>query len=211
MDTDLVLNVAVREKTGTGPARASRREGMVPGVLYGGAQGPVAIALKLNEVVRGINRGGFISKLVQIDHNGTRQPALVKDIQFDVVSSAPTHIDLLRVVSDQEVTVDVTVEFINEEKSPGLKRGGALNVVRPRVEMSCLPDRIPSHITADLEGLEIGDSIHISAITLPEGVAPTITDRDFTIATITGKGAKADTEDGAGDGEEGDGEGEAEG
>lgn len=192
---DIVLDVEVRERIGTGGARASRREGLVPGVLYGGPLEPVAIALPLNQLKRSLNQGGFLSKLVEIDHKGVRQPVLVRDIQFHPVTATPMHIDLFRVDSDQDVTIEVAVEFVNDEQSPGLKRGGALNVVRHTVELSCRADRIPGKLTVDLTGLDINDTIHISALTLPDGVRPTIQDRDFTIATIVGKGGPSDAED----------------
>lgn len=195
--SDLVLNVEVREQTGTGPARKVRRDGQVPGVLYGGDRGAVAIALKLNELKRGLNSGGFLSKVVEIDHKGERQPVLVRDIQFHPVSSAPVHIDLYRVDNDQTVAVEIPVVFVNEEASPGLKRGGALNIVRHTVELECRADSIPENIEINLDGLEINDSVHISAVNLPDGVEPKIKDRDFTIATIVGKGGRDDADDGA--------------
>ncbi len=188
MDT-LVLNVDVRSSTGTGGARAARRAGLVPGILYGGERGPAPIAISFNELKKAINRGGLRSSMIRISFSGETQPVLVRDIQFDPVSDAPIHLDLYRVEESQVVSVEVPVHFINEGLSPGIKRGGALNVVRHAVELDCPASAIPDHLEVDLAGLDIGDSVHISAIMLPEGVAPTIRDRDFTIATIAGSGA----------------------
>jgi large subunit ribosomal protein L25 len=185
----LVLNVDVRERTGTGGARASRRDGRVPGVLYGGDRGPVSISIDFKELKKAIHRGGLRSSMITIAHKGETQPVLVRDIQFDPVSDQPIHLDLYRVEEGQVVSVEVPVRFLNDALSPGIKRGGALNVVRHAIELDCPAGSIPEHIEVDLTGLEIGDSIHISAVTLPEGVRPTIRDRDFTVATIVGAGA----------------------
>ncbi|MCG8442574.1 MAG: 50S ribosomal protein L25/general stress protein Ctc [Caulobacterales bacterium] len=192
--SDLVLHVDVRERTGTGGARATRRDGAVPGVLYGGPLGPVPIQLRVNELTRSLKQGGLLSRLVHIDHDGDKQRALVREIQFHPVTSAPMHIDLFRVEADQRISVEVPVEFSGEEVSPGLKRGGALNIVRHTVELSCLADQIPERVKVDLSEADIGDSIHISAVDLPEGVEPTIKDRDFTIVTIAGAGGGAASE-----------------
>ena len=187
----ITLSVEVRDDVGTGAARATRRAGQVPGVLYGGDLGPVAIAVQANELKKALNRGGFRSHMLRIDHKGDTQPVIVRDIQFDPVSDVPLHLDLYRVTEDQVISVEVQVNFINEEKCPGIKRGGALNVVRHTIELDCPANAIPEEIVVDLAGLDIGDSVHISAITLPGNVATTITDRDFTIATITGAGGGA--------------------
>lgn len=195
--SDTVLTVEVREKTGTGGARDSRRRGRVPGVLYGGELAPVAIELELNELRRSLNRGGFLSQLVSIDHRGEKQPVLVREIQFHPVTSEPVHIDLYRVDESQEVNIEVAVHFLNEATCPGLKRGGALNVVRHQVELLCRADSIPDHIEVDLADADIGDSLHISAVKLPDGVRPAIEDRDFTIATIVGRMAKEETSEDA--------------
>jgi large subunit ribosomal protein L25 len=188
--SDVVLTVEVREKTGTGGARDSRRRGRVPGVLYGNGKGPVAIELELNELRRSLNRGGFLSQLVSITHKGEAQPVLVREVQFHPVTSEPLHIDLYRVDEAQEINIEVAVTFTNEETSPGLKRGGALNVVRHQVELLCRADSIPDELVVDLSEADIGDSLHISSVKLPKGVRPAIDDRDFTIATIVGRMAK---------------------
>ncbi|WP_440957791.1 50S ribosomal protein L25/general stress protein Ctc [Oceanicaulis sp. LC35] len=206
--SDIVLSVEVRERTGTGGSRETRRNGFVPGVLYGGDKGPVAIALKNNEVVKAINSGKFLAQMITIDHKGEKQSVLTRDVQFHPVRDEPVHIDFQRVDENTIITVEVTVHFHNDEKSPGLKRGGVLNVVRHAVEVNVPAGSIPDQIDVDLSGYDIGDSIHISSVTLPEGVTPAITDRDFTIATIQNSRAARASDDEAGEGEEAEGEGE---
>lgn len=206
--SDIVLPVDVRETSGTGAARATRREGFVPGTLYGGKLGPVSIAIRENVLRKAIYSGKFLSNMVTLEHDGEKQTVIPKDVQFDPVTDFPLHVDLFRVDEDSVIDVEVTVHFLNEEKAPGLKRGGALNVVRHTVELSCPAGSIPESIEVDLDGLEIGDSVHISDITLPEGIKPTIDDRDFTIATIAGARVELETEDEDVDGEEGE-DGEA--
>jgi len=183
--SDIVLPVEVRENTGTGAARAVRRAGLVPGTLYGGKQGPVAIAVRDNVLRKAISTGNFLSHMVTLDHNGKKQSAIPKDVQFDPVTDVPLHIDLFRVDADSVIDVEVQVVFIGEENSPGRKRGGALNVVRHTVELSCPAGSIPESIEIDISKMEIGDSVHISDVTLPDGITPSI-DRDFTIATLVG-------------------------
>lgn len=194
--SDIVLPVEVREGTGKGAARAARRAGLVPGVLYGGDRGAVSIAVKANVLRKAIHTGKFLSHMVTLEHGKEKQPVIPKDVQFHPVTDEPLHIDLFRVEEDTVIDVEVTVHFINEEKSPGLKRGGVLNVVRHAVELSCPAGSIPEEIVIDLSGKEIGDSIHISDVTLPEGVTPTITDRDFTIATLQGARVMVESEEG---------------
>lgn len=203
--SDIVLPVDVRDNTGTGAARAVRRDGLVPGTLYGGKLGPVAIAVRENVLRKAINTGRFLSHMVTLEHDGKKQSVIPKDIQFDPVSDFPLHIDLFRVDSDSIIDVEVSVIFLGEEKSPGLKRGGALNVVRHSVELSCPAGSIPESIEIDISAMEIGDSVHISDVTLPEGITPTISDRDFTIATLAGARVMLeDEEDAVEEGEEGD-------
>jgi large subunit ribosomal protein L25 len=193
--SDIVLSVDVRENTGTGPARAARRDGFVPGILYGGKLGAVAISVLSKDLRKAINTGRFLSNMVTLDHKGEKQSVIPKDVQFDPVSDVPLHVDLFRVDADTMIDVEVTVNFINEDEAPGLKRGGVLNVVRHTVELSCPAGSIPNEITIDLTGYEIGDSVHISSIELPEGVTPTISDRDFTIATVQGARVMVDDEE----------------
>jgi large subunit ribosomal protein L25 len=190
--SDIVLNVEVRERTGTGGARETRREGRVPGILYGGKLDPVAISLKGNELLKAINSGKFLANMITIEHNGETQTVFARDVQFDPVMDFPVHVDFQRVDEDSTIAVEVGVQFINEDKSPGLKRGGVLNIVRHAIEVNTPAGSIPDSIEVDVSGLDIGDSVHISAVTLPEGVTPTITDRDFTIVTLQGSRAVID-------------------
>ncbi len=194
MSKEIVFNVDVRERTGKGGAREARRLGFVPGVLYGGGEDPVAINLKKNEVVKAINTGQFLSSTATLVHDGKKQLVIPQAIQMHPVSDQPQHVDLFRVKKDQIITVEVTVNFLNEEDSPGLKKGGALNVVRHAVELNVRADSIPDSLDADLTGLDIGDNVKISDINLPGGAEPTITDRDFTIASVVGRGISADAE-----------------
>jgi large subunit ribosomal protein L25 len=196
MSKDIVFNVDVRERTGKGGAREARRLGFVPGVLYGGGEDPVAINLKKNEVIKAINTGQFLSSTATLVHDGKKQLVIPQAIQMHPVSDQPQHVDLFRVKKDQIITVEVTVNFLNEEESPGLKKGGALNVVRHAVELNVRADSIPDSLDADLTGLDIGDNVKISDINLPGGAEPTITDRDFTIASVVGRGIAAEAEEG---------------
>jgi large subunit ribosomal protein L25 len=184
--TNVVLAVEIRDGIGKGPARAVRRAGQVPGVIYGGGLDPVAISLRDNEVRKALNTGKMLANMIEIDRDGKKQKVIAREVQFHPVTDRPVHVDLFRVKDDTMISVGVTVNFVNEEESPGLKRGGVLNVVRHYVEVDAPAGAIPDHFTVDLTGLEIGDSIHMSSIELPEGVRPTIQDRDFTIATLQG-------------------------
>jgi len=206
MSSNIEFNVDVRARVGKGGAREARRNGLVPGVLYGGGQDPVAINLRLNEVIKAINTGQFLSSTATLIHKGERQLVIPQDIQVHPVTDQPIHVDLYRVDAKQRIKVEVPVHFVNEEKCPGIKRGGALNVVRHAVELMVPAGQIPDYLEADVSTLEIGDNIKISSIALPDNAEPTITDRDFTIATIAGRGPSgggaAATED-EGEGEEG--------
>lgn len=200
---DLTLTVEVRERTGKGGAREARRSGFVPGVLYGGGQDPVAINLKNNEVVKGLNNGTLLGHMIELDHQGKKQSVICQDIQFHPVTDVPEHMDLYRVDAKQVISVEVTVHFVGEEKSPGLRKGGTLNIVRHEVELNVPAGSIPEFITADVSALEIGDNVKISDINLPEGAEPTIADRDFTIATIAGRGGAVESEEAEGEEAEG--------
>ena len=200
---DLTLTVEVRERTGKGGARDARRSGFVPGVLYGGGQDPVAINLKNNEVVKGLNNGTLLGHMIELDHQGKKQSVICQDIQFHPVTDVPEHMDLYRVDAKQVISVEVTVHFVGEEKSPGLRKGGTLNIVRHEVELNVPAGSIPEFITADVSALEIGDNVKISDINLPEGAEPTIADRDFTIATIAGRGGAVESEEAEGEEAEG--------
>ena len=183
----IVLNVDVRERTGTGAARATRKADLIPGVLYGGPRGAVSIEIKAKDVEMAIRSGKFLSHMVELDHQGEKQPVVPRAIQLHPVTDKPIHIDLYRVEENSEIAIDVAVHFKNHEASPGLKRGGALNVVRHAIKMRVKANAIPEEIVVDLTGKDIGDSIHISSIELPKGARPVIRDRDFTIATIVGR------------------------
>lgn len=189
MANNLELNVEVRERIGKGGARQARRDGLVPGVLYGGDLGPVAISLKQNELLKALNSGKFRGHTVTLIHKGDRQLVIPQDIQFHPVSDKAMHVDLYRVTANQVISVEVPVRFVGEEVCPGLRKGGTLNVVRFTVELDVAANAIPEFLTADISALEIGDNIKISDITLPAGATPTISDRDFTIATIAGRTA----------------------
>ncbi len=192
-----VFHCEPRSNTGTGGARAARREGWVPGVLYGGDQGPVAISLKSNEVNKAYLNGRLRSHLAKIDVPGEdgQQPVIARDVQVHPVKGHPIHVDLMRVDEKTRIDVEVSVRFINEEKSPGLKKGGVLNVVRHAVEVYAPATAIPEVFEIDVTGLDVGDGIHASAITLPKGVTFVITDRDFTIATIAAPSALRSSDD----------------
>lgn len=192
MSDQITLNVTVRERIGKGGAREARRLGFVPGVLYGGGEDPVAVNLKMNEVIKAINTGQFLSSTATLVHDGKKQLVVPQAIQMHPVTDKPEHVDLFRVKKNQIITVEVAVHFANEEASPGLKKGAALNVVRHAVELNVRADSIPESLEADLTGLDIGDNVKISNINLPDGAEPTITDRDFTIASIVGRGIAAD-------------------
>jgi large subunit ribosomal protein L25 len=177
------LKAEARERVGKGSSRELRRNGFIPAVIYGDKQAPLSIALSTNEVTKRIHAGGFMTTIATIDVDGQKIQVLPKDYQLDPVRDFTMHVDFLRVSGNTAVTVDVPVHFINEEKS-GIKIGGVLNIVRHTVEFTCPANAIPEFITVDLAGAKIGDSIHISAVKLPAGVKPVISDRDFTIATI---------------------------
>ena len=198
----IVLDVNVRENTGTGGSRAARRDGFVPGVIYGGDKAPVAVSVKYNEVLKAINSGQFLSNMIELSHDGKSQKVLTKDVQFHPVTDMPVHLDFYRVTAKSIIEVEVSVNFVGEDVAPGLKEGGTLNVVRYAIEVKCPAGSIPDAIEVDVSAMEIGDAIHISEVTLPEGVKPAITDRDFTIATIVASRAAIEETDDA-EGEEG--------
>lgn len=210
----IVLNVEKREKLGTGAARATRNADLVPGVLYGGPRGSIPIEIKAKDVEVAIRSGKFLSHLVEIDHRGERQPVIPRAIQFHPVTDKPLHVDLYRVEENAEIAIDVVVHFRNHDASPGLKRGGVLNIVRHTIRLKCKANAIPEEVVVDLTGLEIGDSIHISHIKLPDGARPAIRDRDFTVATVAGRKAEEEvttTATAAAEGAPGEGEAAAEG
>ena len=205
------ISASERERVGKGSARAARRAGLIPAVIYGDKKNPVGITMESREVTRIVHQPGIFGRLLEIDVAGTKWTVLTRDIQFHPVSDNIMHMDFLRVSQSATVAVAVPVEFINDDKCPGIKIGGVLNVVRYEVELNCPATAIPEKITVDLDGVKIGDSIHISAIPLPDGVTPTITDRDFTVATLASPGGGVkNEEDEAEEGAEEAGDSEAE-
>jgi large subunit ribosomal protein L25 len=178
------LQAVARDRAGKGAARTVRRQGRVPAVIYGAGQPPEPIALDFNLAKQLIFAGRFLTTVFEIDVEGRKTRAIPRDYQLDPVKDLPVHVDFMRLAEGQRIRVEVPVRFINQEASPGLKRGGTLNIVRHTVELLVPADAIPDSLDADLAGLDINDSLHISAIKLPEGARPTITDRDFTVATV---------------------------
>jgi large subunit ribosomal protein L25 len=184
MSDMLNLPAETRERAGKGASRVLRREGRVPAVVYGGKEEPLSIHVEEKELRRQLGTGHFFNSIVEIEVGGKKVRTLPKDVAFHPVTDRPLHVDFLRLSANSKVHVEVPVVFTNEEASPGLKRGGVLNIVRHKLELVCDPTAMPEDIQIDVTGLEIGASIHISHVTLPKGVTSAITDRDFTIATI---------------------------
>lgn len=180
------IKAYVRARSGTGGARATRREAKVPAVIYGDGRAPETVALFSNELVNVMNRGRFLSSLLDLDIEGAKVRVIPREVQVNPVNDKLVHVDFQRVSPRSRIRVNVPVRFVNEGSSPGLKRGGVLNIVRHEIEVTCPAEAIPDRFEFSLEGLDIGRSIHISAITLPEGVKTTIQNRDFTVATIAG-------------------------
>ena len=195
MSDTTTISASERERVGKGSARAARRAGLVPAVIYGDKKDPVGITMVSREVTKIVHQPGIFGRLLDIDVAGKKSTVLTRDIQFHPVTDVIMHMDLLRVSQSATVAVAVPVEFINEDKCPGIKIGGVLNVVRYEVELNCPATAIPEKVTIDLDGVRIGDSIHISAVPLPDGVTPTITDRDFTVATLASPGGGVKNED----------------
>ena len=187
----IVLSVDVREKTGTGGARATRRLEQVPGILYGGDRGPVPIEVSKKELVKAVRSGKFISHMITLDHKGEKQPVIPRAIQFHPVTDEPLHVDLYRVEENSVIDVNVPVHFKNHADSPGLKRGGVLNVVEHTIRLKVKAIAIPEEVVIDLTGLDVGAVIHLSALTLPTGASAVVRDRDLTIASIGGRMAEA--------------------
>ncbi len=219
MSQNVEMNAEVRERAGKGAARAVRRAGRVPGVVYGGKQEPRLVSVDPRDVRKGLEAGTFFSTIYTLKIGGESERVIPRDVHMHPIKVMPQHVDFMRVSADTKITVDVPVHFLNEEECPGLKRGGVLNIVRHEVEVYCGVDDIPHGFDLDLTGLDIGDSIHASSLALPTGVELTITDRDFTIATIaaptvvseeetaaeaaaTGEGAEAPAEGGEAENEE---------
>ncbi|OBV12654.1 50S ribosomal protein L25/general stress protein Ctc [Erythrobacter dokdonensis] len=189
MSDALTLPAEARERAGKGASRALRRDGRTPAVIYGGKEEPTLIHVEQKELVKQLMTGHFMNSIVNIEIGGKTVRTLPKDVAFHPVTDRPTHVDFLRLSADSRVEVAVPVVFVNEEKSPGLKKGGVLNIVRHELELVCPSDAIPDEIQIDVTGKDVGDAIHISEVTLPKGVVSAITDRDFTIATLVAPSA----------------------
>jgi len=197
------LAAVVREGTGTGAARQTRREGRVPCIIYGNKEDSVLISIDPLELQKQLRGPGFFARVFEIEVGGEKHRVLARDLQVDPVTDRPIHVDFMRFSATTRLNIDVRVIFNNHEECPGIKRGGVLNVVRHTVEMRCKPDSIPESILVDLTGLDIGDSVHISNIELPGDVELVIADRDFTVATIAAPTLLVETEEEGEEGEEG--------
>lgn len=194
MSDTLNLPAETRERAGKGASRALRRDGRVPAVVYGGNEEPIAIHVQEKELVRQLMTGHFFNSIIEVEVGGKTLRTQPKDVAFHPVTDRPLHVDFLRLGANATVHVNVPVVFANEDASPGLKRGGVLNVVRHDLELVCDADKIPHEVTIDVTGFDVGESIHISHVKLPSGVASAITDRDFTIATIAAPSALKSSE-----------------
>jgi large subunit ribosomal protein L25 len=191
------LKATARSRAGKGAARAIRREGRIPGVLYGDKKEPQNLSFVYGDLTPHVNTGRFLATLVDLDVDGTVVRAIPRDVQFESVRDFITHVDFLRLGANARIHVEVPVHFKNHEQSPGIKKGGVLNIVRHEIDLYCPADFIPEEIMVDLAGLELGDSIHISAIKLPENVTPAVRERDFTIATIAAPAGLKEEEEAA--------------
>ncbi|MFN5129002.1 MAG: 50S ribosomal protein L25/general stress protein Ctc [Sphingomonadaceae bacterium] len=189
MSDQLTLSAETRNGAGKGASRELRRQNRVPAVIYGNKQEPELIHVEEKALIKLLMTGHFSNSVVEIELGGKKQITIPKDVAFHPVSDRPLHVDFLRIVKGAKVDVEVPVMFVNEGASPGLKRGGVLNIVRHELELICENDKIPDDIQIDVSGFDIGDSIHISNVKLPTGSESKITDRDFTIATIVAPSA----------------------
>jgi large subunit ribosomal protein L25 len=194
MSDQLTLSAETRNGAGKGASRELRRQNRVPAVIYGNKQEPELIHVEEKALIKLLMTGHFSNSVVEIELGGKKQITIPKDVAFHPVSDRPLHVDFLRIIKGAKVDVEVPVVFVNEDASPGLKRGGVLNIVRHELELICDNDKIPDDIQIDVSGFDIGDSIHISSVKLPKGSESKITDRDFTIATIVAPSALKSTD-----------------
>lgn len=190
------LKASARDRVGKGAARSLRREGLLPAVIYGDKKAPLSIAIAIKETTLTLHKGGFLTHIGIIDVNGEKHQVIAKDYQLHPVRDTIQHVDFLRVSKNTTLTLEVPVHFLNEEICPGLKKGGVLNVVRHAVELHVPADSIPESLEIDLAKAQLGDALKISDVNLPANCQPTITDRDFTIATIASPAGLKDTDDG---------------
>ena len=182
---DIITLVAEqRQQSGKGTAREARRNGRIPAIIYGNKEEPVSITVERRLLEQELGKSGFFIRLLDVDIGGTKHRVLPRDTQYHPVTDVPMHVDFLRYSADRKITIEVPVHFLNEAESPGLKSGGVINIVRHTIAVLCTADQIPDAFEVDLAGLEIGDSVHASTLALPQGVELSITDRDFTVATI---------------------------
>ena len=193
---EIILNVEVRAGTGTGPARAVRTSGMVPGILYGGKDAPVGIAVKSNEFRKALHTGKLLGHLVTLKYGAETQPVIAKAVDMHPVTDVPTHFDLYRVNANQQIKINVPLHFSHHDEAPGLKRGGTLNVVFHDVQVSCAADHIPEELVVDLTGLDIGSSVRVSDLKFPANVTAAIP-AETVLAAISGASAQADADDAA--------------
>lgn len=198
MSDHIKFNAQVRERAGKGGSRAARREGLVPAVIYGDKKAPVTINLTQKQIVKALHSGHLFTSICDIEVGNDAHKVLARDVQLHPVKDVPIHVDFLRVTDRTMIAVEVPVNFLNEDICKGLKEGGTLNIVRRTIEVNCRANSIPDELTFDLAEADIGDSIKISDFSLPDGVEPSITDRDFTVATLVApRVATEETEDGA--------------
>ena len=197
------IKADARERVGKGAARATRRAGFVPAVIYGDNKEPESIQIRLNEIIRLINRGGFLSHTYEIDVDGKKTTVLPRDMQLHPVSDVPMHIDFLRLAKGGTVVMEIPVKVVDEDKCPGLTRGGTINYTRHEIELEVPNDKIPEFVEVSVANVELGDAVKVSAVKLPAGCTPTITDRDFTIVTIAAPSSLKSAEAEADDAEEG--------
>jgi large subunit ribosomal protein L25 len=193
---EIGLNVEVRERTGTGGARVARRQGLVPGILYGGGKDPVAVSVRMNEFKKALYTGKLLGHLVTLKYGDETQPVIAKAIDMHPVTDVPQHFDLYRVDAHQQIKINVPLHFTHHEESPGLKRGGTLNVAFHDVQVSCAADHIPEELLVDLTGIDIGGSVRVSDLTFPANVTPTVP-VDTVVATVAGASSQADEDEAA--------------
>ena len=201
MASTILLDAAVRPDTGKGAARQARRDGFVPGVIYGGKQDPVSINVRQPALLKLLKAGKFLSTLIKLTVDGKEETVICRGVQRDIVRDLPSHVDFLRLSENSRISLMIPVSFVNEDDSPGLRKGGVLTVVRNEVELRVRADNIPEELVVDLNGLDINDVVRISDITMPAGAAVTITDRDFMIANISAPSALAADDEDEEDGE----------
>ena len=209
MSNKVEISAELRERLGKGASRAARRANLVPAVIYGDNRAPTSITIPLNVIVRLINRGGFMSHAYEITVDKKKEAVVVRDLQLHPVNDIPQHIDFFRLSKGATLVMNIPVHIVGEEESEGLKRGGVINMTRHDLELNVPADKIPEAIEISVAGLEVGDGVHISNITLPEGCTPVIADRDFTICTIAAPSALKSSGEGEEEAVEGE-EGEAE-